>query len=310
MEFPVINNERLDKFLVLHVPELSRAKIQQLIKDGVITINGVAATKPSAKLRNGNVVYIAEEHMTPPSDVIAITPEPDIPLNIVYEDKDMLVVNKPAGLLTHPTPTQRSHTLVNALVAKYPKIIGVGENPLRPGIVHRLDKDTSGLLAVAKNQKAFEFLKQQFWERTTTKKYLALVEGIPKEKEGVIDYEIRPSTQNRLKKVAVTPFTRAGGSETVARAAKTLYKVTQTFGGKFALLEVQPMTGRTHQIRVHLAAIGHPIFGDALYGTASKILNRQFLHAFSLALISPSGKKLALVAPLPADLQKTLDSLK
>ena len=199
------SNERLDKFLAAHLIKFSRSRFQRIIKNAAIKVNGHFVTKSGFKLKKGDRIVIPEEEILKPSQAkeFTVQPEPNIPLNVVYEDDDIVVINKPAGLLTHPTLSQPCHTLVNALVARYPEIIKVGESPLRPGIVHRLDKDTSGLLVAAKNQKAFLFLKEQFLKREVTKKYLALVEGAPKEKEGVIEYDIRPSKKFRLKKVAV-----------------------------------------------------------------------------------------------------------
>ena len=300
---------RLDKFLVEKFKDISRTELQRLIKAGDVKVNDKVVSKPSLEIKEDDRVDVVEEKITKQKNEAIIEPE-DIPLDIIYEDDDVLVINKPAGLLTHPTASQSRHTLVNALVARYPKIVGVGEDPLRPGIIHRLDKDTSGLLVVAKNQKSFEFLKQQFLNRTVYKKYLALVEGIPQKKEGSIEYDIRPSKQNRLKKVAVRqPFDKLRARKST-RIAKTLYKVKEVFSGKFALLEVSPITGRTHQIRVHLSAIGHPIVGDHLYGSKSNLLKRQFLHAYSLKFTSPSGEPFSFEAPLPEDLKLTLERIK
>jgi len=308
MEFLTdIPGERLDKFLARKIKEFSRTQLEKAIQTGVVKINGRLVVKPGFKLRSRDRVFMLDEKIITPKGDFIPAGEPDIPLAIVYEDADILVVNKPAGLLTHPTLKQPKHTLVNALVSRYPQVVGVGENPLRPGIVHRLDKNTSGLLVVAKNQTAFMFLKNQFLGRTVTKKYLALVEGIPMQKTGDIEYPIRPSKYNRLKKVAIkkdeTPRKKS------ARLAKTHYRVLKTAGDKFALLEVTPLTGRTHQIRVHLSAIGHPIVGDKLYGAKYPIGTRQFLHAFYLKFIAPNGKPLALDIELPDDLKEILDEL-
>lgn len=315
MEFSVEKPERrLDKFLAERL-KFSRSKAQRLIQNGGIKVNGHFVIKPAFKLRGGDRLVILEEKIISPHKEFIIEPDADIKLDIVYEDNDILVINKPAGLLVHPTISQPHHTLVNALVARYPGITKVGDpstnsgqvNPLRPGIVHRLDKDTSGLLIVAKNQKAFLFLKEQFLKRGVTKKYLALVEGVPKEKEGIIEYAIRPARYNRLKKVAVR--SESAMVKKSVRAAKTFYKVRKTFDNKFSLLEVSPLTGRTHQIRVHLAAIGYPVVGDRLYGSKTKI-KRQFLHAYYLKFTAPSGTPLALEIELPEDLQKVIANLK
>ncbi len=295
--------ERLDKFLHQKFPALSRNEIQKLIRSGLVLVNRKPGLKPSLILKTGDKIEI-EENLFKKVELGDLKPEPKIPLEIIYEDKDLLVINKPAGLITHPTDKIRKGTLVNALLARYPKLKSVGENPLRPGIVHRLDKDTSGLIIIPKNQKSFLFIKQQFLDHSLEKKYLCLVDGIPTKKSGIIEYPIRPSTKNRLKKVAVKRLAEIKKS---VRSAVTKYKVIKTFGQKFALLEIEPLTGRTHQIRVHLSAINHPVIGDKLYGpkTAS-LLARQFLHAFYLKFTAPSGKKIELELNLPKDLENFL----
>lgn len=301
------SGERLDKFLASRVKARSRSKWQKAIQDGAVKVNGHFVVKPGFSLRSNDRVTILEEKLLSPAAPFTPEPEPEIPLNIVYEDEDIAVINKPAGLLTHPTLTHLRHTLVNALVARYPAIVGVGENPLRPGIVHRLDKDTSGLMVIGKNQDAFLFLKNQFLSRKVEKKYLALVEGIPKKREDVIIFDIRPSKYNRLKKVAVK---KPEAPKKSRRTAQTSYKVRGIIGNQYALLEVRPLTGRTHQIRVHLSAIGHPVVGDRLYGSKSKILKRQFLHAYYLKFTAPNGTPLALETELPDDLKTALSAIK
>ncbi|MEK9186139.1 MAG: RluA family pseudouridine synthase [Patescibacteria group bacterium] len=308
--------ERLDKFLAAHYTGISRSQFQKLINEGTIKINGKAAKKPAILLRKGDRVLILEEEVlrqTQGGKEFIVEPEPDIPLEIIYEDSDIVVINKTAGLLVHPTLSQKKHTLANALIARYPEMKNVGESPMRPGIVHRLDKDTSGVIVATKNQAAFLYMKDQFLKRGIYKKYLALVEGIPKEKEGVIEYDIRPSKTNRLKKVAVKSFDKIWLKKS-RRTAKTAYKVIKNIGDKFSLIEVSPVTGRTHQIRVHLAAIGHPIVGDRMYGSKAKsdtryVLKRQFLHAFSLEFTAPNGKKLSLETKLPEDLNNLIKNL-
>lgn len=310
MEFIFENNEgRLDKFLASKISRLSRSQLQKAVRAGAVKINGRSVIKSGFVLKNKDRVTILDEKL-PIFKNAAIHPESDIPLNIIYEDEDVAVINKQAGLLTHPTPAHLRHTLVNALLARYPEIKNVGDPPaggLRPGIVHRLDKGTSGLIVAAKNQKAFLFLKNQFLNRTVTKKYFALVEGVPKQKEGIIEYAIRPSKQNRLKKVAV--HKPEINSKKSVRAAKTRYKVIKKIGNEFALVELRPLTGRTHQLRVHLAAIGHPIVGDSLYGAKPGPLDRPFLHAYYLKFELPNGMPIALEAELPKDLREFLSEL-
>lgn len=229
-------------------------------------------------------------------------------IKIIYEDENILAVNKPAGLLAHPVSISKIHdsSLVDWLLEKYPEIKKVGEDPERPGIVHRLDKDTSGVLLVAKNQKAFEYLKKQFQDRKIKKKYIALVDGKVKNNEGIIDLPIAKSKSDFRKKTSVGKMI---GKE---REAVTEYKVVKRFE-KFTLVEAYPKTGRTHQIRVHLKAIGHPVVCDKLYGPKKQVcpfgLTRQFLHANALDFNLPDGSRIQLEADLPRDLQNALNML-
>jgi len=222
----------------------------------------------------------------------------------VYEDKDVIVLDKPAGLITHP-PKSGYHqkTLVDFLIKKYPSIKNVGDDPLRPGLVHRLDKDTSGLMVVAKNQKSFEYLKKQFQERKVEKHYLVLVHSHVKDKKGVITKSISLSKKGK----------RAALLDTKSKKAWTEYQVLKYYPIKdkdYTLLEVEPQTGRTHQIRVHLASIGHPVAGDTQYKFKRQVepanLKRQFLHAAVLKFQLPDDKMIELKSPLPKDLKDVL----
>lgn len=240
----------------------------------------------------------------------------NIPLDIVYEDRDIIVLNKQAGISVHPSINEPSETLVDALIVKYPEIKNVGDSPtisgqgnFRPGIVHRLDKDTSGLLVVAKNQRTFEFLKKQWQEGQVVKKYLTLVWGHPKEKGEIIS-ELARSPKDFRKRMVVNPG-KNKKKELKGKLAITEYKVVKKYKD-FSLVEVSPKTGRTHQIRVHMASIGHPVAGDKIYGGKEKNLKgltRHFLHAFYLSFALPDGKKLALEADLPDDLKQFLAKL-
>ena len=281
--------ERLDLYVAHHCPDVSRSRARRLIDEGLVTVNG-RPIKPSRLLQRGDRVVVR----VPPPSTLDLEPEA-IPLSIVYEDEDLLVVDKPAGMAVHPGAGQRRHTLVNALLARCPDLAGVG-GVLRPGIVHRLDKDTSGLLLVAKNDRAHTALSQQLKERTVEKGYLALVTGRLEPKEGVIEGAIGRDPRNR-KRMAVVE----GG-----RPARTAYRVRE-YLDDCTLVEVTPSTGRTHQIRVHLAAVGHPIVGDAVYGRPSPFVGRQFLHACRLGFHHPAdGRRLAFESPLPPDLQQAL----
>jgi len=283
---------RLDKYVAEARPELSRSHVQKLISDGLVTVNGRPA-KGSQKLKVGDRIGV----VVPPPATSSLEPE-EIPLNIVYEDGDLLVVNKPAGLTVHPAPGHPSHTLVNAVLAHYPDLQGAAGST-RPGIVHRLDKDTSGLMVVAKNQAAHQSLSGQIKDRSVAKRYLVLVHGHLSPSTGMVEAPIGRDPRNR-KKMAVV----SGGRESC-----TSYCVSR-YLDNYTLLEVTLETGRTHQIRVHLAAIGFPVVGDETYGRRSPVLKRQFVHACHLAFRLPStGEYVEFDAELPEDLEEALERL-
>lgn len=239
---------------------------------------------------------------------LKLAPEPNIPIDVVYEDKDIIVLNKQAGVSVHPSINEPEGTLVNALIVKYPEIKNVGDDPIRPGIVHRLDKDTSGLLVVAKNQKTFEFLKKEWQEGRVVKKYLTLVWGHPKKENGEIKSELARSPKEFRKRIVVKP----GKNALAGKLAVTNYKVIKKYQ-EFSLVEVSPKTGRMHQIRVHMASIGHPVVGDKVYGGKRETpegLTRQFLHASYLKFSLPNGSSMAFESDIPADLEKIVAKLK
>ena len=286
--------ERLDLFLVRSMPELTRSRLRRLIDRDLVTIDGVAPPKAGVKLDAGQRVRVT----IPPPERTTLEPEA-IPLSVVYEDDDLLVVDKPAGMTVHPSAGHRSHTLVNAVLAHCPGLSGIGGEG-RPGIVHRLDKDTSGLIIVAKHDVAHVSVARQLKERRVEKTYIALVEGRTGEGEHVIDAPIGRHPVHR-KKMAVVDR---------GREARTRYELLREVEGR-SLLTVRPETGRTHQIRVHLAAAGHPIVGDPLYGRGRPApLTRQFLHAQRLVFRHPSTDEcLRLEAPLAEDLVRALAAI-
>ena len=312
--------KRLDQYLVSQLREISRARVQQLIAQRKVLVNGEAA-KPSLRLRGSERISILGSPQIPPLRAI---PE-DIPLDIVYEDDDLAVVNKPAGMMVHAgaggTEDARNRgTLVNALLRRFGQLSGVG-GELRPGIVHRLDRSTSGLMVVAKSDESHRRLTAEFARRRVKKTYLALVHGSFKHDRGTISTSI---SRDRLRRTRMTTR-RIGGREAV-----THYQVLRhldTPFGKFDFLELNIDTGRTHQIRVHLASLGHPVVGDTLYGAprlvklgASKGLSQQdqsalslprnFLHATALEFEHPRSKRfLAFSRPLPAELEDFLARL-
>jgi len=300
--------ERLDVFVARRCPGLSRSLVQRLIREGCVTVGDPpTAGRAGQRLQRGDRVLVR----MPPERPEPLRPEP-IPLTILYEDADLLVIDKPAGLTVHPAAGLpagqagvRRGTLAAALLAYRPELAGVG-GPERPGIVHRLDRDTSGLLVVAKNEAARAALTRQWKERQVEKGYLALVHGRLEPPQGVIDAPIGRDTRHRQRMAVVE-----GG-----RAARTAYRVQRYLragpGGQdsYSLVEVTPSTGRTHQIRVHFAALGYPLVGDRVYGRPSALLRRQFLHADRLAFRHPvDGRPLEFESSLPEDLRQALERL-
>jgi len=318
--------QRLDQFLAAQLPDLSRARVQQLLREQKALVNGSAA-KPSLKLRGGEQITVIGG---PPPPLRAIAE--DIPLDIVYEDADLAVINKPAGMMVHAgagaTDDERNRgTLVNALLHRFGKLSEVG-GELRPGIVHRLDKETSGLIIVAKNDIAHRKLAQQFSRREIKKRYVALVQGWPAKDRGTINL---PISRDQVRRMRMTTRGSSG------RSAVTHWEVRERIDspyGKFALLDVRIETGRTHQIRVHMASLRHPIVGDTLYGAPKEFkrstvrrgtqtaegpshsalgileLRRNFLHAARLEFQQPrTGEQLAFEAPLPQELAEFLAQL-
>ncbi|MDX1415033.1 MAG: RluA family pseudouridine synthase [Candidatus Promineifilaceae bacterium] len=296
--------ERLDKALTAAMPELSRMQWQRLIKEDRVLVNGQSAN-PAQRLRGGEQIT-ADIPEAVESELLA---EP-IPLDIRYEDDDILIVNKPAGMVVHPGTGHNSGTLVNALLAHCPDLPGIG-NTKRPGIVHRLDKYTSGLLVVAKNDFAQRYLQKQFKERSVGKKYLALVHGQIQPPSALIDAPIGRDPHHRKRMSVIVPGTPRAGSAR-ARSAQTQYRTIEFFE-EFSLIECALFTGRTHQIRVHLAYIDFPIVGDHVYGRRKLTftLKRQFLHAAELTLKRPADdQEVSFSAELSAELQAILDTLR
>jgi len=282
---------RLDKYLTQVLPQFSRAYLQKLIGQGYILVNG-QRTKANQRLSKVDKITVE----LPPSPVHPLA-EP-IPLAIVYEDDDILVIDKTAGLTVHPAPGHPSHTLVNAVLAHYPGL-AMSNEPMRPGIVHRLDKDTSGLIVIAKNNFAREYLAAQFKSRTVTKGYLVLVRGRLSPEQGMIEATIGRDPRSRRKMAIVKE----------GKEASTQYQVRK-YLDNYTLVEVTPLTGRTHQIRVHLSAIGCPVVGDHVYGIKSAHLNRQFIHAYRLGFRLPSTEQYQeFTSPLPIDLEQALEYL-
>jgi len=296
---PASAGARLDRWLSERLTDLSRARLQSLIRGGLVRVDG-AASKAAHRLRGGERVEI---EVPPPADE-TLTPE-SVPLSIVYEDPHVLVVDKPAGMVVHPGAGRSGGTLAAAILAHAPTTAGVG-GPRRPGIVHRLDKDTSGLLVVAKTPQAYDDLVEQLAARTVTRRYLAVVHGRVRANEAVVDAPIGRHPTDRVK-MAIRPAARG-------KRAVTRYRVLERFAD-FTLLEVRLETGRTHQIRVHLASLGHPVVGDSVYGkprTRSPIpLDGYALHATGLAFVHPAFRKvIECAAPIPARIEHLLSYLR
>ena len=293
-EFTVeVSESRLDQYLAGLDTGMTRSQLSRLIVEGQALVNGRPA-KPSSKVRAGDSVSLS----VPPPRPTGVVAQ-DIPVTVVYQDESVVVIDKPAGLAVHPGPGHPDMTLVNALLAMCPDIQGIG-GEIRPGIVHRLDKDTSGLMMVAKTHQAHNDLSAQIKARQVTKGYLALVEGSLKSTEGKVDAPVGRHPRRRTRMAVVV-----GGKE-----ARTNYKVRQELRGH-SLVELYLETGRTHQIRVHMAHLGHPLVGDTTYGHASHLVDRHFLHAFHLGFKHPiTGKPLDFKIDLPPDLTPAIDALR
>lgn len=283
---------RIDKELAHHLADISRSQLQKWIEDGNVTVNG-EKVKPKYKLAVGDRVVVQPEK----PQKIDLEPE-NIPLDIVYEDDDVIVVNKPQGMVVHPAPGHPNHTLVNALLYHSPLSTINGE--FRPGIVHRIDKDTSGLLMIAKNDLAHRSLAAQLKAKTNEREYVALVHGVIKEERGTIDAPLGRSKKDRKKQAVVED----------GRYAVTHFKVLERFQ-HYTLVSCRLETGRTHQIRVHMKYIGHPLAGDPLYGPRKTLPgNGQYLHARLLGFKHPrTGKQMTFTSPLPEYFQKMIDHL-
>ncbi|GAW99636.1 RluA family pseudouridine synthase [Secundilactobacillus mixtipabuli] len=284
---------RLDKVLSDMMPDESRSQLKQAIEEDRVLVNA-KVEKPKYQVQAGDQIEV-----TIP-DPVALDLEPEnIPLDIVYEDDDVIVVNKPAGMVVHPSPGHPDHTLVNALLYHSP--LSTINGTYRPGIVHRIDKDTSGLLMVAKNNHAHQSLAQQLKDKTNLREYIALVHGVIKQDEGVIDAPIGRSPKDRKRQAIVAD----------GRHAVTHYKVLERYLN-YTLISCWLETGRTHQIRVHMKSIGHPLAGDPLYGPRKTIAGSgQFLHAKKLGFRHPvTGKQLVFEAPLPQDFQRVINRLR
>ncbi len=289
---------RLDQQIAAHISDVSRNRIQKLIRSGLISVDDMRIVKPGHSLKGGERVSVVIPAPQPSNRV----PEP-IPLYIIYEDRNVVIVDKPAGMVVHPSAGHDSGTLVHAILAHAPDIEGIGE-VLRPGVVHRLDKNTSGVIVFAKNDAAHQHLQAQFKERDVKKVYHALVDGAPPSPSGKIEAHIGRDPQHRQKMAVV--------SKNKGREASTIYHTEELFG-QHSFLEVHPHTGRTHQIRVHLAFIGCPVIGDRLYGKREKTLpvSRHLLHASQLDIILPGHDEYSTFkARLSQDILDVLTSLR
>ena len=290
--------DRLDKFLVAQMPDYSRSRLQGLITDGFVKVDGMQVVKSGWIVKTGETV----ELVLPPPQPSELVPE-NIPLQMVFENKDLMVVNKPAGMVVHPAAGHATGTLVHAVLAHSPEMEGIGGEQ-RPGVVHRLDKETSGLILLAKNDHAHHWLQDQFRLRKVVKIYLALVDGHPPTPTGRIEAPIGRDPSHR-KQMGVVPLDKG-------RESETEYKTLESFP-QHTFLEVHPLTGRTHQIRLHLAFIHCPIVGDSLYGHRHPTLeiSRHFLHAARLTIQLPGESNVrTFSAPLPPELEQVLNSLR
>jgi 23S rRNA pseudouridine1911/1915/1917 synthase len=292
--------DRLDRLVATEVPELSRAQARRLVEEGAVTVAGKAERRPSHAVQPGVTIDVTLPVLRDPFSHEVDRLAAEVPLPLIYEDEETLVIDKPAGLVVHPREGVMGVTLVNVVRARYPEVRRIGDGN-RPGVVHRLDRDTSGVMAYAKSLAAQEALKAQWKARETLKLYLALVEGEVEPRAGIIDAPLGPDPAHPSRQAVV----ERGSS------ALSEYRVLEQYGTEAALLSVRIQTGRTHQIRVHLAAIGYPVIGDSLYGSASPLIDRQALHAARLGFVLPSrGEWREFEAPLPEDMERAVADLR
>ncbi|AFW93850.1 MULTISPECIES: RluA family pseudouridine synthase [Nostocales] len=294
------NSDRLDRYLSQELSDLSRSRIQQLIEQGHVQINNLICTSKKINLKTGDLITLEIPTVQP----LAISAE-NIPLDILYEDDELIIINKPAGLVVHPAPGHPDGTLVNAILAHCPNLPGIG-GIQRPGIVHRLDKDTTGAIAIAKTDLAYQHLQAQLQAKTARREYLGLIYGVPKTETGSIDLPIGRNPQDR-KRMAIVSIEDGG------RNAVTHWRVKERFGN-YTLIHFQLETGRTHQIRVHSAKMGHPLVGDPIYSSGHSLgvnLPGQALHAWKLQLQHPvAGNLVEVTAPLPRSFATLLEVLR
>ncbi len=291
-------NERLDKFLSIRCSDVSRSRLQSLIKNGHVWVDGILVQKPSCEIKPSSRIKI----IVPPAVETSLIPE-KIPLEIIYEDSDVMVINKQAGMVVHPGAGHLTGTLVNAALAHAPDLEGIN-GELRPGIVHRLDKDTSGVILIAKNERSMQWLQNQFKSRLAKKTYIALVDGSPPAPQGIVDAPIGRDASHRQRMSVVQNHK--------GRPAQTRFLTIEQFRDH-TLLSVQPLTGRTHQIRVHLKFLGCPVTGDSIYGSKKKSINmdRFFLHAQKIQITLPNqASSTEFIARMPPDLEAILSCLR
>ncbi|PKN81076.1 MAG: RluA family pseudouridine synthase [Chloroflexi bacterium HGW-Chloroflexi-9] len=293
--FVVPEEARLDLAVTAHMPALSRSQVRRLIEAGKVEVDGAAILKPGVTVGRGVAVAV-EEPTLRDMDVAAA----DVPLSILYEDEETLVLDKQPGLVVHPREGVQEVTLINAVRARYPEVAEIDDSD-RGGIVHRLDRDTSGVIALAKSEESQAALKEQWRNRETSKTYLALVEGRVEPSRGIVDAPLGADPEDPRRRAVVEK----------GQSARSEYRVLEQYGDEAALLLVDIFTGRTHQIRVHLAAIGYPVVGDTLYGQESPLIGRQALHAWRLGFtLASNGAWRLFEAPVPRDMKRAIRQLR
>ncbi len=293
--FEVEADGRLDRAVVAAMPELSRSQVRRLIEEGHVRVAGQESPKAATAVVAGAVLEVAPP-VVPNLDLVA----EDVPLDILYEDEETLVLNKQAGIIVHPRPGMNAVTLINAVRVRYPEVMAIDDTD-RGGIVHRLDRDTSGAIALAKTAASQGALKEQWRNRETLKVYLALVEGFVTPVEGIIDAPLGPDPIDHRRRAVIED----------GQTARSQYRLLEQYGEEAALLEVQIFTGRTHQIRVHLQAIEHPVLGDVMYGQPSTLIRRQALHASQLGFtLASTGEWREFIAPVAEDFAKAVRTLR